>query len=141
MTREAGTSLREEISEEHRRLAPFFEHMRRALIAADAGATRDAFDELEEELERHLSQEDRLYYPMLASLQPEHAETLRHFVEDHETFRTELEAIGGWLDSGNTDRARGHFENLARSFAAHEVHEEEFLRHIDAELGTSPGLG
>lgn len=139
--RETGRSLRDEISEEHRRLAPFFEHMRRALVTGDAGAARGAFDALEEELERHLSQEDRLYYPMLAALRPEHGETLRHFVADHEAFRANLETIGGWLDSGNADRARGRFEDLARSFAAHEVHEEEFLHHIEAELGSSPELG
>lgn len=139
---ETATGLKERIAEEHRRLAPFFEQLREALGGRGAIAVRDAFEQLQDELERHLAQEDRLYYPTLSALRPGHRETLRRFVLDHDSFRAELEAIDGWLEAEETARARARFETLARSFAAHEVHEEEVLHRINAEAENStPRLG
>jgi len=132
---EEGTAnLEEQISEEHRRLAPFFEGVREALGTGDAVAMRPAFDQLHDELERHLAQEDRLYYPTLSTLRPEHRETLHHFVTDHGSFRADLEVIGDRLEAGEIAEARTRFDALVRSFAAHEVQEEDFLRRIDATL-------
>jgi len=127
-------SIEDRISEEHRRLASFFEHLREALGDNDPVAVRLGLDELEAELERHLSQEDQLYYPALSALRPEHRETLAHFVADHDRFRSELEAISRWVGAGEIPRAHACFEVLAQGFAAHEVHEEEFLRGLETEF-------
>jgi iron-sulfur cluster repair protein YtfE (RIC family) len=133
-------SIEAQISEEHRRLAPLFERLREALGEDDPVAVRLRFDELETELERHLGQEDQLYYPALSALRPVHRETLTHFVTDHDRFRSELEAISRWVAAGEIPRAHACFETLARGFATHEVHEEQFLRGLEAEFGSAAAV-
>ncbi len=124
-------SLEGRIAAEHERLQPLFAAAHRALSGDAASPALSALAELRRELETHTAQEDRLYYPALWSLCPEHQTRLRRFIQEHERFRSRLAEITHFVTEHQLAAASDAFSTFARSFATHEVYEEELLRSID----------
>jgi hemerythrin len=117
---------------EHRRLDALFAETRAALEPCDAEVARRALEDLLAALAVHFEQEDALYYPVVASLRPDHAARVRDFAAAHARFRAELAEVGRESHEGSRARAREAFEAFARAFASHEAAEEELLRSVDA---------
>ncbi len=124
-------SLEGRISAEHERLEPLFAAAHRALAGEATDPALRALADLRREIETHTAQEDRLYYPALWSLCPEHQERLRRFIQEHERFRGRLAEITRFVTQHELAAAADAFSTFARSFATHEVYEEELLRAID----------
>ncbi len=131
MVRPKDAALEERVAGEHRRLAPFFEATRESLRKRNPGEAFASLSTLRAELESHTAQEDRLYYPALWSLCPEHKDSLERFIRAHDGFRRDLDEIGREISVGALDRATARFEAFSESFAVHEVYEEDLLRTID----------
>jgi hypothetical protein len=125
--------MREEIAAQHRRLDPLFEAVRSAFERAAAQADR-ALAELEEALATHFDQEDRLYYPTIGSLRPEHRGRVERFAADHQRFLAHLEAIGEHVRGRGLADAARDFEVFAGDFARHEAQEEALLHDLQVEL-------
>jgi hypothetical protein len=119
---------------EHRRLDAFFAETRAALDSRDGEVARDALAGLTAALAVHFEQEDTLYYPVVASLRPDHAVRVRDFAAAHVRFLAELAQVGRESREGSRALARDAFEAFARAFAAHEVAEEELLRSMEAAV-------
>lgn len=121
---------------EHRQLDALFAETRAALEPGDGDDARRALEGLTAALAVHFEQEDALYYPVVASLRPDHAERVRDFASAHARFLAELEDVGRHTRAGPRALARDAFESLARAFATHEAAEEELLRSV--EVGVHP---
>lgn len=125
------------IAEEHRKLAPLLDAGTRALETSDARAAARSIADVQRAIDLHLTQEDRMYYPALWALRPELRGSLERFIESHDRFRTELSQIEAGLDTTPLPETAVRFRAFAESFAAHEVHEERFLRELN-ESSASP---
>lgn len=125
--------MRDEIGAQHRRLDGLFEAVREAFGRAglEAGA---ALADLEEALAAHFEQEDRLYYPTVGSLRPEHRDAVVRFANDHARFLARLEKVGEGVRRRALEEASREFESFAADFAGHETREEVLLRALQAEL-------
>jgi hypothetical protein len=125
--------MRDEIAAQHRRLDGLFGAVRDAFSRAgvEAGA---ALAELEEALVAHFEQEDRLYYPTVGSLRPEHRASVERFASDHERFLDRLGQVAERTRRRALEEASREFEAFAADFAAHESHEETLLRALQAEI-------
>jgi hypothetical protein len=117
---------------EHRRLDALFAETRAALEPRDAEVARRALEDLLAALAVHFEQEDALYYPVVASLRPDHAGRVRDFAAAHARFLAELAEVGRASREESRALARDAFEAFARAFAAHEAAEEELLRSVEA---------
>ncbi len=119
---------------------------------AEPGPAQRALARLRETLERHLLQEERLYYAALRSLAPAHHRALQGFEEAHAQFRTQLAALGDEMRGTPTkttktakpdetaettktaETARALLDSITRDFTRHEADEEALLGEIDREL-------
>ena len=121
-------------------LEPLFEATRFALGRDEKRLAFDSIAKLRQALEAHTAQEDQLYYPALWSLCPQHKDAFELFIRSHERFRTELDQITRSISAGDLSGAAALFDTFSKSFATHEVYEEDLLRKIDAEspLGDPP---
>lgn len=129
----SGDAFEYRVAREHEQLEPLFERARDSLAAGTSSAAFAAMSKLRMALEAHTAQEDRLYYPALWSLCPQHKADLEHFIHSHDRFRGELDEIFRSISGGDLSGAAELFEAFSKSFATHEVYEEELLRKIDAE--------
>lgn len=118
---------------EHRLLGELFGDVGRVLReSADLEEARDAFAALEEQVDVHFDQEDRLYYVTIGALRPELGPEIAAIAEGHQRFRRELAAIAAQLERGELEPARLGFERFVAGFAQHEAAEERLLRRVDA---------
>jgi len=129
--------MREEIAAQHRRLDPLFEAVRDAFERAAVEADR-ALADLAEALAAHFEQEDRLYYPTIGSLRPEHRGRVDRFAIDHRRFLAQLDGVAERVQRRALEEASREFEAFAHDFAGHEAGEEALLHALQAELDAAP---
>lgn len=125
--------MREEILEQHRRLDGLLGGVRAAL-ARTLPEVGHALAELEEALAAHFEQEDRLYYPPIGSLRPEHRASVQRFASDHRRFLDRLEALADRIRRQAVAEAAREFETFAADFVGHEAGEEALLAALQAEV-------
>ncbi len=94
----------------------------------------EALVELGDALAAHFEQEDRLYYPTVGSLRPEHRSTIERLAGDHERFLARLGGIAARVRGGALEDGAQEFERFATDFAGHEAAEEALLRALQAEV-------
>lgn len=125
----------EQVRVDHARLDDLFSELRDAIADGVGSATVVAlFEALRASLEVHLAQEDRVYYPGLRGLRPEHRRLLDAFCTAHDEFRSELGSIAAALGDGSDTDLERRIDAMARRFVMHESAEELLLQRIDAEL-------
>lgn len=125
----------ERVRVDHARLDDLFSELRDAIAGGVGSATVAAlFERLRANLEVHLAQEDRVYYPGLRGLRPEHRRLLDAFCTAHDEFRSELGAIAAALGDGSDLDLERRIDAMARRFVMHESAEELLLQRIDEEL-------
>lgn len=129
--------MKRAIVEEHRRLDALFAEARAALGAGDGESSESALAALEAALAAHFEQEDRLYYPAVAALRPEHAPSLRAFASGHVRFLAQLGALARRVREGALAEGRSELEAFALAFASHEAAEEELLRSLEVAVAAS----
>jgi len=122
------------VSREHRRLDAMFAELQGAMSEGKSAAAGGIFAQLREAMEDHLAREDRLYYPALRALRPDHRRSLHEFATAHDAFRAELAALASAFDGAPMAELQPRIEAIADRFAAHEAGEESLLRRIDAEI-------
>lgn len=123
------------IADEHRALDVLFATA--LTLLEDGGGelqARDAFEELRESLDSHLSAEENLYFPTIWELRPVFKDRLRAFIRAHHHFRGLIQEIAGLMDSRETEEARFVLERLRHEFGRHEGSEEDALRSLDQEI-------
>jgi len=124
-----------QVTSEHRRLEALFHRTRAAFVRPSGqGEANEAFCRLREAVERHLAQEDSLYYPPIWTLRPQHKDALQAFVQAHDDFRSRLGEIAARLVRGARAEVLGSFDAFVDVFGRHEVGEELFLERIEREL-------
>lgn len=129
----------EQVRVDHARLDDLFCELRDA-IADGVGPemVSELFERLRASLEVHLAQEDRVYYPGLRGLRPEHRRLLDAFCTAHDEFRNELGAIAAALGGASDTDLERRIDTMARRFVMHESAEELLLQRIDEELHGRP---
>lgn len=134
--------MEREILAQHRRLRGLFADVEDALeaaLGASAGdgagvdEVREALARLGEALDVHFEQEDRLYYPPIVSLRPEHRERIDSLAEQHTAFRERLARIAQRLEVGRLEPTAQAFRELVADFGRHEKSEEELLAALDRD--------
>lgn len=136
MSNDGTPELVEQVRRDHARLDDLFSELRDA-IAEDVGAptVAELFARLRTDLEVHLAREDRIYYPCLGELRPEHRRLLEALCAAHDEFRSDLATIAADLDTATAAAdLESHIDKMARRFVMHESAEELLLQRIDAEL-------
>ena len=126
--------MRDEIAAAHRRLDALFEGAREALARGVPEAARRVLAELQEALADHFEQEDRLYYPAIGSLRPEHRDSVERFATDHGRFLDQLERVAERVRARSLADAARAFEDFALDFAGHEAGEEALLEALRVEV-------
>lgn len=123
------------IADEHRALDRLFATALKLLEGdvPELEAT-DAFENLREAMESHLTAEENLYFPTIWALLPEFKDRLRAFIRAHHHFRGLLQEIGGLMDSAEQEEAAYVLERLRHEFGRHEGGEEDLLRSLDQEI-------
>jgi len=134
--------MEQEILAQHRRLRGLFADVEDAIEAALGAAAgdgagvdevREALARLGEALDVHFEQEDRLYYPPIVSLRPEHRERIDSLAEQHTAFRERLARIAQGLEVGRLEPTARAFRELVADFGRHEKSEEELLAALDRD--------
>jgi hypothetical protein len=119
----------------HHRLKSLFTSARAALDGRrSCRPAARALEHLREALDVHFDQEDRLYYPPISALRPEHRQMLLVLGEAHEAFRTLLAAIGAHLERGALADAAESFASFEEAFARHERTEEALLDGLELDV-------
>jgi len=117
------------------------EQLRRCRDALAGGAEQpsslELILELSEALEAHFGREESLYYPTVAALRPEIADSLSRIVETHAEFRARLEALVREVEASSSDRALRSLDEFTLLFRAHEHAEEGVLTSIAAGAAAS----
>lgn len=135
MADERTSEIVDQVRDDHSRLDELFSQLREAIADGVGTATvADLFTRLRTSLEVHLAQEDRVYYPGLRDLRPEHRRMLDAFSAAHDEFRGELAEIAEAIGDAFATEAERRIEALARHFEMHESAEELLLQRIDDEL-------
>lgn len=136
-TRE-NAGVERQILEQHRRLRGLFTDVREALQAGfGLEDARDALARLGEALDAHFEQEDRLYFPPIASLRPEHRARIAALAEEHTDFRERLARIARDLDSDARESSAQAFREFTADFGDHEKSEQKLLAELDRHLQAS----
>ena len=128
-------SIGNRVAVEHLRLESLFAETLEELHKGPEGcAAQDAFLQLRDQLEAHVTREERLYFPALRSLRPAHRQALATLVAAHRGFRSRLAEIEASLAGRALESAARGLESLSGLFAAHEAAEERMLHQIEQEL-------
>jgi Hemerythrin HHE cation binding domain len=132
-------SLGDRVTSEHRQLDTLFRSTRASLDSStDQGEAEEVFGRLQEAVDGHLAQEDRLYYPPIWALRPEYKDTLEALLGAHDDFRARLAEIASHLARGARAAALAGFDAFVEDFGRHEAGEERVLEQIEREL-PAPG--
>lgn len=119
---------------EHGYLQALLEETRRALQpSTNPEQARSALAHLIEALTKHLDQEEKIYFPPLRALRPEHKAALRNFQLTHEHLRNQMQEVENRFRSDALVEAADAFEQLSASFNAHEQEEEKLFRALARE--------
>jgi hypothetical protein len=129
-----GGSVQSEVRTEHRLIDALFSEVREAFRGGDAARVAPpALTRVEAALDAHFEQEDRLYYPAIAALRPEHRLRLEACVTAHDWFRRRLRDLREQLERAAVQEVARALENVAGAFEEHEAAEEEVLGALDRE--------
>ena len=121
------------IGEQHAHIGEIFRTLESAIARGDAAAARQGFERYSGAIDAHFSLEDRVFFPALHGLHPEHAKALEDLTEEHRGFLAELDRLGRELDAG-LERFGAGLAAIALELSVHESREERLVR----ELGTRP---
>jgi hypothetical protein len=123
------------VRSEHRRLDSLF-HEARAILEAQRthGDVAATVGRLQEAVDGHLTQEDRLYYPPIWALRPQYKDALQALLAAHDEFRRRLAEIVRDVAEGAFAAALTRFDAFAEDFGRHEAREEQLLERIEREL-------
>jgi hypothetical protein len=111
-----------------------FDETRAAFREGNEAEAAAAFGRLQEELEAHFEQEDRLYYPAIRALRPDRAEAVDRVGMAHKQFIRRFGLIVEQIRAGKLDAAERSFEEFAEAFIFHEIREEDLIRSLEREL-------
>lgn len=120
--------------QEHSELDLLVEALLEALDGGDTAAARAAAEALEGGLDAHVREEERVYFPLVERLAPEHAGEIRHACRTHEELRLVVGSIRARLDRDDRPGAQRALEELLDLFRRHEHAEARLI----ADLGVLP---
>lgn len=130
--------MEREVFAQHRRLRGLFADVQDALDAGlGVDEVREALMRLGEALDVHFEQEDRLYFPPIVSLRPEHRGRIDALGEEHGLFRERLARIAEGLEVGGLEATNRAFQEFAADFGRHEKSEEDLLTALDRDVASA----
>jgi hypothetical protein len=128
-----GKRLRYEadrISSQHQKLDQLHEAVRHDLERRARHTACISFGRFRDALEAHFEIEDRVYFPAVHGLCPEHRGLLDRLSSDHGVFRDELSSIHRLLESDELDESERRLVELIRGLRSHERCEDGLLTQI-----------
>lgn len=128
-----GKRLRYEadrISSQHRKLDQLYEALRRDLERRARHTACISFGRFRDALEAHFEIEDRVYFPAVHGLCPEHRGLLDRLSSDHVVFCEELVSIQRLLESDELDESEQRLVELISGLRGHERREDGLLSQL-----------
>ncbi|MDP6978141.1 MAG: hemerythrin domain-containing protein [Myxococcota bacterium] len=130
--------MKHRITREHSHLEDLLDALIRTF--SKSGATVrglwEPFEQFALDLESHIEQEDRLYFPAIGALSPDLKASLEALSVDHSAFTDQLRQVADHLAHEDIEGATRSLRNLDASLRAHEQVEEEILARLDSKLET-----
>lgn len=123
------------ISSQHRQLDVFYGMVLSALEAGAPERSRAEFLRFHDALEAHFTMEDRIHFPALHGLRPELDAELQALVEEHQAFRSELDAMARLLEARDLAAFGRRLDAFVTRLAAHEAREERMGRYVTGDGG------
>ena len=118
------------LSAQHRQLDEFFATVMSALERGSLVTARAVFVRFRDALDAHVTLEDRVFFPALRGLHPRITSELVRLVEDHESFRRDLDELSDLLAKGSGEEFADAFDCLAVTFSQHEEREEGLMTRL-----------
>lgn len=117
---------------EHGELDRLFGGLFSIIASGRAAAASDAFEDLAEALEAHLSVEEDVYFPLIERLSPAHGSVVREARLAHLGLRDRMGALRTHLADGQLEPAKSLLARLLEELRDHERAEARLI----ADLGT-----
>jgi hemerythrin-like domain-containing protein len=116
--------------EEHSELDHLVGGLEAALESGSAARASEALEDLIEALTSHLSVEEDVYFPLLESLLPESAATVREARLTHRDLLGEFDRLRDQLAASDLYTARSTLERLLWRFRDHERREAQLIADL-----------
>jgi iron-sulfur cluster repair protein YtfE (RIC family) len=108
-----------------------------SVLCEDAPGGREAFEDLRDAIEAHMSLEEDLYFPTICAVRPEHEEQIQSFIHGHKRFSELLGELAVLTEGGQIGEASRKLGEFGEAFSGHEDREERLLNLIDLEFTDS----
>jgi iron-sulfur cluster repair protein YtfE (RIC family) len=115
------------ISSQHRQLDTLYGMIVAALKRGERERAQQALQRFGDAFDAHISLEDGFYFPALRGMENGVAEELAGLSEEHERFRTDLEALNAAFLTDALEAAEASLDDFITRVAAHEGREEALL--------------
>ncbi len=99
--------------------------------------TGQALEELESALDAHFTVEERVYFPLIEKLSPEHHASIRTAREGHLRIGELLSELHDLVERGELAAARRTLAQLLDGFRDHETHEVKLIADLEALDGAA----
>jgi len=121
-----------QVQSQHRRLAPLFDELRRAIAGGSEREAQTAAFRLSGAVRAHVLLEEEVVFPAVRGLCPEKHAELESLAEDHQGLAAGLQSVVEQVLGGQFELAAGSLESCRHAVEDHEFREESFLNALDS---------
>jgi iron-sulfur cluster repair protein YtfE (RIC family) len=102
-----------------------------ALAGKDKPEAARLFRVLEELVERHMSSEEEIGFPLAERLAPTQASSIKSLRLAHISMRSDLATVGEQIERGHLNAAHTVLDGLVQSMEAHEALEDKLISALE----------
>ena len=116
--------------QEHSELDVMIDALLSTIDRGSAAAASDALEDLAAGLQAHLEVEEKVYFPLIERLAPEHAKSVGQARLAHLDLREHIGSLRDQLAAGQLDTARGIVAKLLEKLRTHEQMEARLIADL-----------
>ena len=116
--------------QEHSELDELVEALEQVLASGSLVRARQAVADLEGVLDAHFTVEERVYFPLIERLSPDHQGTVQAASSGHRKIGELLDGLAELVENGQLVEARRTLEQLLERFRLHESQEVRLIEDL-----------
>ncbi len=121
-----------QIQSQHRRLAPLFDELSRAIAGGSEREAQTAAFRLSGAVKAHVLLEEEVVFPAIRGLCPEQHAELEALANDHQGLAASLQSVIDLILKNQFEIAAESLESCRHAVEEHEFREESFLNALDS---------